>query len=580
MNITVRIGDMGRATGIRHVILVLFIIANFAQTSLAAPETSATASHRLQQGYWLQELDDPALPLQPLKPLSAAQQTRNEAVAWFMAGRLLETRNKPQEALKAYRKSIAIDPNAIEVYRHLVPLAFRMEQFEEAIRLATKAIELDPSEYELLQMLAAQAALQGRLPEAINHYEQALKSPRISRESPEFVALNRSLGILYAATGQTDKAADSYEVIFEALKNPEKFHLDIKAKGRLLADALTSYEKIGQVFLDAKRLQLATEAFELAAKTGKVGPGNLTYNKARLLLLSDKPQEALDELQKYFDSQRQSKGKDAYQLLAEILDKLNRSDELIVKLEQLAEKDPYFIPLQYFLAEKLVASNELEKARKIYTSALKNGGDSSGYIGLARVLRKLQQSDELLDLLAQSLSRLNPEGLALLEIELKSFSKDPALVDSLIASGRAKASSNPSQLTFEKSFLLAGIAKQCDRTNDAIEFYRHAIKLNKDKAPELYRDLGNMLLSGKRYSQAVELFQEALNDRKLAGSKADFYSMLARAQVLDGDAASAVSSIQESLKLEPNDIGHRFDEAWIYAHSHQWDEAIARFEKL
>ena len=560
-----------------------------ATTALAADTSDATKPNgkvpvpaaSLDRGYTLQEGDDPALPLKPLKPLTAAEQVRNESVSWFMAGRLMETRNEPRKALNAYRKAVAIDPSAIEVYRHLVPLEFRLDEVEAAVRSATKAIELDPNEYELLQLLAAQAAITGRLPDAIKHLEQAVKSPRIVRESPENVVLNKSLGILYSATGQTEKAADCYEIIFDALAYPEKYKLDVRAKAKLLADPQTGYEKIGQVFLDAKRIKLASEAFDLAGKSGRVGAGNLSYNRARVMLMSDKPDEALVELQKYLDAQRQSKGREAYLLLADILLKLNRGDELIAKLEALAENDAHNISLQYFLADRLVAANELEKARSIYETALQNGGDASGYIGLAQVFRKLQKSDELLDLLGRSLTKLGPDGLVQLEEKvLKTLIEDPKLVDSLMVAGRAQAKAEPSQLTFEKSFLLAGIAKASERTDDAVEFYRHAIKLGKERAPDLYRELGNALIQAKRYGDAVALFKEALNERKLSGSKADFYSMLARAQVLDGDAKSAIESIGEALKLEPNDVGHLFDEAWIYSHSRQWDQAIPRFEKL
>lgn len=572
----------------RDVLLAHLVALLFSAAALAADvpkainpvlQTTVPAT-TLERGYTLQEGDEPALPLKPTKPLTAAEQVRNEALSWFMAGRLLETRNEPRKALNAYRKAVAIDPGAIEVYRHLVPLEFRLDEVEAAVKSATKAVELDPNEYELLQMLAAQAAITGRLSDAIKHLEQAVKSPRIVRESPESVMLNKSLGILYSATGQIEKAADCYELIFDALGKPEKYKLDLRAKAKLLADPQTGYEKIGQVFLDAKRIKLASEAFDLAGKSGRVGAGNLNYNRARVLLISDKPDEALAELQKYFDKERSSKGRDAYQLLADILLKLNRGDELIAKLEALAEKDAHNIPLQYFLADRLVMANELEKAKKIYETALQNGGDASGYIGLARVLRKLQKTDDLLDLLGRSLTRLGPDGLAQLELELKALSEDKQLVDLLMASGRTQAKAEPSLLTFEKSFLLAGIAKACERTDDAVEFYRHAIRLGKERAPDLYRELGNALLQAKRYGDAVALFKEALNERKLAGSKPDFYSMLARAQVLDGDAKGAIESVGEALKLEPNDVGHLFDEAWIYSHSRQWNQAIPRLEKL
>src|SRR5258707_13236651 len=99
-----------------------------------------------------------------------------------------------------------------------------------------------------------------------------------------------------------------------------------------MKDPATPYERIGQVLFEGKRLELAAQAFELAAKSGRAGAGNLAYYQAKVLLLSDKPEEALTELQKYFDAQRQSKGRDAYLLLGEVLQKLRRSDEFIGRL--------------------------------------------------------------------------------------------------------------------------------------------------------------------------------------------------------------------------------------------------------
>jgi tetratricopeptide (TPR) repeat protein len=563
--------------------VLLFCSAAFAAQNSAVIkriEEPRRSSPLQDRGYSLQETDDPAFLFVPAKPLTAAEKNRDDSLAWFMAGRLLEARNEPRMALNAYRKAIAIEPRAIEVYRHLVPLEFRLDEVESAVQTAVKAVEIDPHEYELLQMLAGQAAILGRLPDAIRYLEQAAKSPRVVKESPENVVLNKSLGMLYSVTGQVEKAADCYEVIFDALTQPDKYKIDLRGKAKLLADPQTGYEKIGQVFLDAKRIQRASEAFELAAKSGKVGPGNLNYNRSRVLLLSDKPEEALAELQKYFDSQRQSKGREAYQLLADILDKMNQADELIPRLETLAEKDPHYIPLQYFLADRLVAANELEKAKSIYETALRNGGDSSGLIGLAQVLRKLHRPDELLDLLGRSLTKLGPDGLAQLEVELKVLGQDADLVDSLMVAGRLQATSTPPKINFEKSYLLGGIAKACERTDDAIEFYGYAIKLGKDRAVGLYRELGVVLEHARRYSEAVALYTEALNEPRLFGIKDDLFSYLARAQVLDGDANGAIESIGEALKLKPDNVSHQYEEAWIYSHSRQWDIAIARFEKL
>lgn len=544
------------------------------------PVEPTTGPSVLKQGFQLQETDDIALPMQPVKPLSAGDQLRNDAVSWFMAGRVLETRNEPKRAVTAYRKAISLDPKAIEVYRQLVPLEFQLNEIDNAIQSATRAVEIDPQEYELWQMLAAQAAISGKLPDAIHHLEQAVQSPRVAKDSIESMVLNKSLGVLYSATGQRDKAADCFEVVFDALVHPEKFKLDSRARSRMLADPQTSYERIGQVFLDAKRIKLAEEAFDMAAKSGRIGAGNLNFNRARVLLLSDKAEEALAELQKYFDAQRTTKGRDAYQLLADILVKLKLSDELIARLETLAAKDEQNLQLQFFLAEKLADANELEKARQIYETALPHGADGTGYVGLARVLRKMKKSRELLDLLERAMNKLGPEGLVQLETELKTVSEDSQIVDGLIAVGREQAKAEPSQLTIEKAIVLAGLAKAIDRTDDAIEFYRAAIKLRKERNIQLYAELGTLLNRAHRYAAAEELYKEALAERRGPQERAQLLSFLARAQVAQGKLDEGLKSIEEALNIEPGDKFLLFEEASLYMHARRWDDAIARFEKL
>ena len=202
-----------------------------------------------------------------------------------------------------------------------------------------KATQLDPEEYEILQLLARQAAASGQLPEAIKYLEQAVHSPRVDKTSPEFIMLNKSLGMLYDATGQREPAADCYEIVFDAIRrSPEKYNMDQRGKKLLLDDAPTSFESIGQVLLGANRLNLALAALELAGKSSRLGAGSLSFNRAKILFLSEKYDKALAELEKYFNDQRTSKRQLPYQLLADILAKLNRSDELIRRLETMAAK--------------------------------------------------------------------------------------------------------------------------------------------------------------------------------------------------------------------------------------------------
>lgn len=566
-------------------VLLLLLTMTSASVSWAREKSDDTnpSENRLQNGYFLQDFDDPALPIRVLVPRSAAVQNRNEALSWYMVGRLFDTshRGEPRKSLNAFRKAVELDPESIEIYRELVPLEFAAKDVEAAVRHAAKAAELDPEDHEILRMLAIQAASSGQLPEAIKHLEQAMKSSRVKKESLEYVLLNVSLGKLYLVTGKKEQAADCYEILLDALKSPKKYEIEGRSKSQLTSDPSNSFENIGQVLLDSNRYSKAMEAFELAAKSSRVAAVNLNFYRAKILLLSDKPDEALTELDKYVESKRTSKGRQPYQLLAEIFVKLNRSDELIQRLKTMVENDPDNPHLQFFLADRLAEINDLEQARSIYDSVLRKGGDALGYAGLARVLRKMQRSGELLEVLGQGFS-WGKEALNTLEPEVKAITEDKALMKSMIDEGRSR--SKDGKLTFEEAYLLAKLSAALKDPDVSGEFFRLALSLNRkaDRPNVLIQmEMAEMFLKLKKYPQAIEAYNEILAVRQLNEvGQGMALSSLAQALAYDNRTEEALQTIAKAIALDDDKAGFRFYEAWIYSHAKRWDEAIEKFDQL
>lgn len=527
----------------------------------------------------LQEADDAPAPFVPKTPRTEAEQKRLDAAAHYAAGRVHESRNQLRKAVDEYRKALELNPAAVEIYRSLVPLTMQLDQPGEAIKLALKGVELDPQDYELCFRVGLEFARQRDFATGIKFLKQAVGSTRLKKESPISVALQVELGNLYQATKQHKEAADCYVIVFDAIKNPEKYELDFRARNGLLADARTNYERIGQVMLEGGRLELASEAFELAAKTNRASVGNLTYHRAKILLLSDKAEQALEELQKYFEAQRQSKGREAYELLADILKKLDRSDELVGRLQALAEADSKNNPLQYFYAEALMKAGDLERAKTVYEAALKNSNDASGYLGLAAVLRRMNRPDELLDVLGRGLEKVGPDALEQLDDELKAIVSDAVLVDALVASGKTQAAAEPSTLTFEEAYLLAKLASELERVDQAVEFYRLAIARGKERAPLAYRELCEILIDNDRYADAAAAYKEALKGRLPGEFKGRFLLGLIQSLELAGDTPGALEAVADAKRQFPIPL-FEFQEAWIYYHARKHDEAISRLEQF
>jgi Tfp pilus assembly protein PilF len=93
-------------------------------------------------------------------------------------------------------------------------------------------------------------------------------------------------------------------------------------------------------------------------------------------------------------------------------------------------------------------------------------------------------------------------------------------------------------------------------------------------------ELGTILNRAHRYEAAEELFKEALAERRSAKERSQLLSMLARVQLAKGNLDESLRTIEEALQLEPGDMVLLFEEASLYMHARQWDQAVARFEKL
>jgi tetratricopeptide (TPR) repeat protein len=543
---------------------------------LAAPTTGLKATDvPVDQG-------DDFLPEKfvPKVPRSKEMQERLDALSWYMTGRIREGRKDFRGAYDAYRRAAELDPNAAPVFRELVRLAFGLNLTDEGIRYGLRAVELDPSDVQLLQRLALHLAARSKFSEAIRLFEQAAGAKTIDKQSGNYVMIQRSLGLLYATVGEKKKAADAFEIVFDALQNPSKFHLNLPTRTQLMKDPSTTYEQIGQAFLDAERPLRAIKAFELAGKARRGKPGILSYNLARVYFQTKQYDKALEELQKYFDAQLQSKGRAAYELLAEILKATERQDELVRRLVELAEKDKFNSQLQYFLAEQYVAAKQFEKAEALYRKVLAESNDPQGFIGLAAVYRLKKQPGDLLDVLSKAFQASTPQSAQALQGEMQRIAEDKEVVKQLVETGRKRSQAKPPELDYAGAVLLAQIAADAKENDAVVEFYRFALAQDKSRAAVIYEQLGRHLLLTEEFAEAAKVFREAADQAGLENIKPNMLFLLSQALEMDGQTDAAIEAIQDAKKIIPDAGLLHFQEGWIYYHARRWDDAIRVFERV
>ncbi|QDU79939.1 tetratricopeptide repeat protein [Polystyrenella longa] len=499
---------------------------------------------------------------------------KREALAHFLTARLLFNRNAHQQALSELQKAADLDPTSSEVYELLIPLAIGMNQSELVEKYVSKAEDADPENYELLVRVGRYMQRQNRMDEAIRLIRRATESSRIDHKSGEYVLFRFELGLLLTLTKDLEKAAEAYEVVFDAMIHPEEYELNSQIKARLMADRAQSLERIGRAFLDGDRLDLAEQAFEAASEFGTGKPAILGFNLASVYVKKGDYEKGLNNLQAYFDARLQTKGRDAYELLEQLLEKLDRSDDLIPSLEKLADNDPRNSKLKYFLAEQYIENDKLDEAEKLIKSTLESRGDPEGLISLAEIYFQRRQAEPLLDTMATAFK--SQQNINALQDLMNRIEEDPELTKALMEVGESRLEEN---LGFEGALLMGKLAEKAKRSDLVSKFYTYALAERGDQAFRLYQSWGEYLMQQEEYEQAVEVWAAAGSESRLNSYRPIFLSREADAQVELENFEKAIAAVKKARSIRDTNEFH-FQEAWIQYRASNDEEAIKLFEDV
>ncbi|MDB5390171.1 MAG: Tetratricopeptide 2 repeat protein [Planctomycetaceae bacterium] len=557
-----------------------------AQEKPAAPEKPtgaekpANSTKRKWEGYQLQELDEPLTPFVPKTPRTQADVEAIESLSWLAVGQIFEQRSDMKSAVDAYKKGLKHNANSLVLVRKLMALSLALGNDEEGIQYAHRAMELNPSDARSLRMVGKVLAPDDPA-RAIQLFERAIKSPTLAKESPMYVTLMLDLGLLYNEANRKAEAADCLAVVFDAMQNPEKYKLDNDVRKELQSNRDIEFERLGQVFLNAGKPDLALEAFQKAVDTKRGSVGSHAYNLAQVYHQTKHPDKALAELQKYFDAQRQAKGRAAYELLATILKDLGKEKELIAKLEELAEKDPNNTTLAFYLGSQYVAGDRLSDAEALFKKALTKDSDPEGYKGLLQIYRQQNRAKDLIALLAKIYTKKkNLEGF---DSDLVAISQNAPLLDEMLNLGLTAIKAEKPDLEVSSLYVLAKLAGQGKRYDAATELFRHVIASSRTQKLkfQLYDELGDLLTDAKRFVELAKMYAEAAADPDLEVQRSNLVYQQSRALEFAGQTQEALDVAEKAKTLFPEyEPLFQFQIGWIYYHSVQYEKAIPLFEKI
>ncbi len=522
-------------------------------------------------------LEDTPTLLQPEHPRTEAERDRVEAISLFAAGRMLQRQQKNAEALRLYQRALRCDPDAATVARAIVPLAFRLQRHAVAVRYTLKAAVLDQPDPLLLRRLGGYLTAHGDWVRAVELYEKALAARVGADETDDDILLQMEMGRLYYLVESYDKAAECFKHVLYALDHKDEFALDDELKKVLLGEPSLAYNLFGECFLKSGRLDEAATAFR---KSHEIAPNNarLELNLARIDVKRDKPAEALKHLQACFKQKVTDEGISPYKLLAEVLEKLGRSEELIDWLEKLHDDNPDDIPLEYFLAEQYLKAKQYDKAERLYIVLVEKTPAPTGYRNLAKIYRRTDCYAKLLDTLGKSVEKTGV--LETLGAEAQTISSNAKLIKALIETARERHKAEPEKIDFGTSLAVALLAVESEQFDAADEFFRLALRAKPDRATELLLVWGTALRIEGRPAEAAKVFQRAIDENALPKDNPMFYFYLAGVLAEDDRIDEALAAAQKAAEIKPDSSRYHGAVARILYYAKRRNETTKAYRRL
>jgi tetratricopeptide (TPR) repeat protein len=552
-------------------LLSLASAAALAQDSPAsAPPPPSPAEHAPNRLTTADLLDDGPEPFVPLRPRSAADIERLEAMSLFAAARIKEQHEDFAGALKLYQRALRHDPHSLPILDQIIPLAEELGRRAEAIRYAALALELAPSDANRLRELGNSFGRQGEYERALKCYDQA-RALHADKDTAGYILLTIDAGRCQFLTQQYALAADSFAEVMAALDDPDDFGIDDQVRRRLFGEGGPTriYELFAETFLLADRPDRALEAFE-RANAAAPNAAVHAYHLASVHERRGQPREAYEQLQVYLDAHETEEDSAPYELFAKVLADLGREADLLPALEKALGGDPGNMPLRLYLAGRYLAAGKLELAEPLYTEAAADTTAPVVLQALASIHRQQRAFDKLLAVMgacaevAQRIlteraiegQRLKSLWLGVLGEEANKITGDPDVVSALFEAARRPRPENDSGPKYVEHLAAGLTALETNDWDAAAEFLSQAIKTQRGHADVVYQTWGLNLLLASENVRAEQVLRSAVDDPAAAGP--ELYQLLSAALEMSQKYDEALAAAKAAVgRAAGSDAGTR-----------------------
>jgi tetratricopeptide (TPR) repeat protein len=365
-----------------------------------------------------------------------------------MVARVHNQIGESTEAVQAWEKSLALNPDYSYAHRGLATVAAQKGDNEKAASLLRRSLVLDPNSFEAQTQLAQVLIDLNRMEEAIKLLESNVAAdPRPYRGRV-------LMGMAYMQLGEYQKAKECYEAAIEAHPKHANAHFGLAS-----AYARLGEQDLHQEYL-AKFQELRDGEREIASDqrlqyddldTMCAGVAQIYADAAKICVTQGRPQEG--EILCRRAAVLDPENVDCRQALAWMYQVTGRQADAIGMLEKLAQMNPQQITYRLEIARLHSAMGRLPAARQTLKRACEEAPENPiGYVALADFL--LSHGQDLTEAaeLAQTATQLDPSAANYVLLGTI-YERDGQIPQAIEAMGQA-VTADPNNLQYQQMYEL------------------------------------------------------------------------------------------------------------------------------
>jgi len=518
-------------------------------------------------------------------PEKAAQQAelvlkkdKSHLDATILLANTKAARKKFAEAKELLKALAEAHPESIKPRVALSTIHLASGDKASAIDLLKEVIASDPS-IDARVALATIYTLDRNIPAA----EATLKSAL--NESPENIQLLTALTNLYMMTGKPEMGASTAEKLIAAAEKRPEGYIILANIHRAAGDAEKARETLKRGirnssepvqlekilaadYLESMKLAEASETVSSILEKDPGDPEGL-FLRGRLLILENKPKEALPDLKAYSEANPRSPFGHYFYGLANMM--TGNATAAKTAFSDAVTLAPKYDEASFMLAASYIQTGEVKLADSM---AQKLQSRNPSFPGLSFLLGDIRSRQDRLD-----------EAIRHFEAHARANPQDAKGFARLAAAQRASGNANAALINAEKSLSIAAddevlaLALTIDLASKNIKRALDRINGQISKAPDrapLYVLLGKVHEAANDLAKAEEAFKSALKkDDKLYRAYVELGNLYSRKGSLD----EALKQYRESVRVNPGALASYMVIGMLTEKQDDFNGAIEAYKK-